>query len=417
MIYYKYFYNLRFMERVALIIDQIGDGENVFEQFASEFEYSYMQGINDEKLKIIQIKIELIERSLQDLSEFITVENENYENVYSFTISKTKAILSVWLPAFSRRNIHPKISDFIVSELDKLLSYLSITNIDKKTIEQIEFDFETQFNIGLNDIRVLRQQFIPNHLHTLSIPQIEDISYGVVTRVVNIVITKEFLGSTTHSCSSLNPTDGEVFENEDTIYIGELKLWIDTNDAAKANLFMSIVTNTLAGIENVKVSILDSGTGSLWQKCKLTITGWFAKEETKQILQKSQKALEAYSLDRHIEPVEKSKVDRQRQEEEIKRMMPVGKVNQLQDIQIEKEKAQLEMLKLNNLEKKIEITSKLSQALANGLYSIDSDYRIEIDNILLISQEAGVITFSTASNLDNILKAEESSTENEIKDE
>ncbi|MBL0236605.1 MAG: hypothetical protein IPQ02_08365 [Saprospiraceae bacterium] len=67
---------------------------------------------------------------------------------------------------------------------------------------------------------------------------------------------------------------------------------------------------------------------------------------------------------------------------------------QLIEIQIDSAKEDLEYKRLLNLEKKIEINSKLSNLLTEKLVNIDSDYRIEIGEAFLLEQKDGKVKYN-----------------------
>lgn len=396
------------MERIALLVDQIGKGENIFENFAIEFENARLKGEINIDINVLQEKIEEIERRLQDISEKINAHNEN-KNIYSIIIKETRKVLSIWLPVFSRRNIAPKILNYFDEELNKLLEYLIINKLEQKNTETILSDFETKFTIGTSQINSFEKEMDNLNLSQLSVEWVEKIAESVVNYVTivydgNAKKTFRLIGfpdskkkamklitRQIKEVQNIDFSSEQIEDGEDTLYSLEMKLWIDTDDASEANRFANEVTQILSKIENVKVLLVDCGKGSYWQTLKIRAQGWFAKEETKQVLAKTQKALEAYALDKHIEPIEKSKIERQKQEEEIKRLMSEEQTKELHQIEIAKGKEELEALKLTNLEKKLVIMDKMSSMLANGLVAIDSNYRIEINGALLIQQTNKVI--------------------------
>lgn len=396
--------------RVALLIDQLGSGENVFEQFAIEFAQAEIQGASDSNTEQLQNKVELIERRLQDLSKKINATNEHLETIYSYTISKTKEILSIWLPLFSKRNMNTSIVEYFQKELNKLYDYVHIKNIESKNLDEITNDFENSFSISTTEVNLIKEKFSKINVQTLALPAISVLTSNLVNDVVKIVQYKSLNTDTKEYMFSIfdEVLKTEIDENENTIYTGVLKVWIDTTKAEEANKFMYLISSVLSTIDNVELEIIDSAMGSLWQKLRIKITGWFAKEETKQILKKGTKALETYAIDRHIEPIEKTKAEKEKTVAEIKRLMSENDTQKLHKIKLEKEKAELESIKLSNFEKKLEIIDKLSLAFSTGLIQIDSDYRIELNDLLIIKQEDTNITIGAIGDIDkNLDKKEE----------
>lgn len=416
------------MERIALLIDQIGKGDNVFEKFAMEFEHSKMEGDWNYSLQDLKEKVELVERKLQDLSEKITAENEQEENIYGVTIQRTKELLSFWLPIFLNRNLAPDSSSFFSKELDELLLYLNIEEIEKKRPQEVKNDFDNLFAISSYEIKKIEVEISPlsSIIDSMDSDGADEFLKEMVKRF--FIIVKERKGDIKISNFIIKHTDvsknlellkskllelhsEKLIQNnfegdENAIYTAELKLWINTTNASEANRFVNIVTSVLGKIEDVDMTILDSGVSSYWQKIKMRIQGWFAKEETKQILEKGKDALESYTLDRHIEPIKKTQSDRKKTEEEIKRMTPIEHSSELHDIHLQKEREGLKAMQLANLERKIEITKKLSEILALGLVTIDSDYRIELNNLLLFKQENGKLEFGNFEDIDDNLNKE-----------
>lgn len=395
--------------RVALLIEELGSGENIFEKFAIEFEQAKLEGISDSNTEQLERRVELIERRLQDLSEKINASNDFFETNYSYTITKSKEILSVWLPMFTRRNLNSNIVDYFRGELNKLYEYVHIKNIELKSLQEIEYDFENLFVISPIEVKLFKEKFSNIDVRKLELPKINQLTINLVNDVVRIFQYKKLSPDGKEFMFSIidDSINEEVRDDENTIYTGKLKIWIDTNKAEEANKFMYLISSILNTIENVELEIIDSGVGSYWQDIKIKIKGWFAKEETKQILKKGSKALESYAIDKHIEPIEKTKAEKEKTKAEIKRLMSEEDTQKLHKLKIEKEKAELESIKLNNLQKKLEIIDKLSIAFSTGLIQIDSDYRIELNDLLLIKQENANITTGSIDDIDENLSKEE----------
>lgn len=85
--------------------------------------------------------------------------------------------------------------------------------------------------------------------------------------------------------------------------------------------------------------------------------------------------------------------------------MTEEQAKELHDIKIAKAREELKALQLGNLERKIDINNKISTQLALGLQNIDSDFRIEMDGVLLIKQESGKVEFGDVDEvIDNAVK-------------
>ncbi|HEX4372019.1 MAG TPA: hypothetical protein VHZ50_01820 [Puia sp.] len=390
---------------IALLVNKRG-GPDVFDSYAREIEQAAMEGdlayeLND--LKIIMNKIQGIERRLQDLGEFINAANENKENIYELTIEKSRQLLHTWLGLFKERNKYPSVINSLNVELDKLDTYVLVSNIETKTVDEIKTDFETQFILDDNILDLYTESV--DYKAAIDANDFEKLSElnsfilaGLYSRMrarISGLIDKHIdkLGSISDDIAN-------------SVYTCEIEIWIDTNDAVEANKFMHLVSSTLSYIDGVELHIVDAKIGSFLQRWRARFADWSSKEETKQILKKGTAALESYALERHIEPIEKSKVERKKTEEDLKRMMSEAQAIELNKLIIEEKKEDLKSKKLLNIKQELEIRNTLSDMLTRGLIDTDSDFKIMINGMLLVKKENQQIEIGDVDDID--LKGEQS---------
>lgn len=114
---------------------------------------------------------------------------------------------------------------------------------------------------------------------------------------------------------SIAEIDKEVDYPFDTNFewILELKFDNDKKQYSASELSFTIwaISEALEKIEGVSVSLVDCGVGSFWFKLILKIKGVVAREEVKQVLNKSKEALEANYIDKPIEETKKIAAERE----------------------------------------------------------------------------------------------------------
>jgi TusA-related sulfurtransferase len=397
----------------ALLVDNSG-GRNIFEMYAQEIEQAYLDsGDLNKDLAFILEKIQAVERQLQDLSEHINATNENEETVYSVTISNSRNLLNVWHGLFRDRDIYPNVVSYLSTELDKLINYTTYENVSQKIVPEIKDDFDTQFILEPNILDAFTDAVDYNE-----VAKENDISKLLE---LNSLILKNVYDKLTENVKKLSldivllksDLDAKIEDGEDTLYTWDVSLWIDTTDAVEANKFMYIISSALGYIEDVKIDITDTKVGSFLQKWIVKFKGWISKDDAKQILKKGAElthkgatALESYALDRHIEPIEKSRADRKKVEEDLKRLVTEDQAKELNELLVKEKREDLKAKKLANFKSQLELRRALSEMLANGLLEIDSDYKIMINNLLLISQENKKIELGNIEEINDESKKE-----------
>lgn len=391
----------------ALLVDNSG-GRNIFEMYAQEVEQARLDsGDLNNDLSNIMDKIQAVERQLQDLSESINATNENEDSIFSVTINNSRNLLNVWHGLFRDRDVYPNVISYLSTELDKLINYTTIENIKNKSVDEIKKDFETQF--------ILDPNILDNYTEAVNYNQAAQENDLDKLEELNSYILKNLYQRMTENIKKLkfdivllkSDIDAQIEDGENTLYKWDVSLWINTTDAVEANKFMNIISSALGYIEDVKIDIIDANVGSFIQRWMVKFRGWIAKDDTKQVLKKGGQmvkkgatALESYALDRHIEPIEKSKTDRKKVEEDIKRLLTEEQAKELNDLLVQEKREDLKAKRLANFKSQLDLRKVLSEMLANGLLEVDSDYKIMINNLLLISQENKKIELGDIDKID-----------------
>jgi len=370
------------MKEILLLTDKKG-GKNIFDYYAREIEKDNLISGGSPQHQGLLETLMILERRIQDINEKIKPGIIRSSDPFRHASNFAKNYISKFASLFQLRNLNPSIVLEFEAELKKLASILDVENVKSMVYTELDVEF-AQLK--------LRQE---NLLKSNGISKDDENVIENEGMVVKVVLRTPLEKTNTDNSSIASAKDKQIesiIHSEETVYTCKVKLWIDTKDPVEANRFTSIVASVLGNIPETELEILDSGIGSVWQEWKLKIKGWFAKEETKQIIDKGLKAAEAYSLDKFIEPIEKSKADRKKVGRETEQLFTKEQAEKLNEVKLEMAEEELMAKKLSNIEKQIEISRKLSELLSQGLISIDSDYRIEINNLLLIEQKDKKIT-------------------------
>jgi len=163
--------------------------------------------------------------------------------------------------------------------------------------------------------------------------------------------------------------------------------------------FISLIETFINAIhlidsENIDIQLINWGNGSKWAEFKIRFKTFWSKEETKEILTKTSKALQAELFDKKIGEAEKLKAEAFKTNKEAENLMDKEGAN-------EKNKLDIQMRKLEVLEKQIEIESKiedlrakkidnhikLSGMIKDGLINNDTNFTIELNGMLYIQKE------------------------------
>ncbi|TAJ14053.1 hypothetical protein DMA11_06785 [Marinilabiliaceae bacterium JC017] len=144
------------------------------------------------------------------------------------------------------------------------------------------------------------------------------------------------------------------------------------------------LTESFEKIDGISLEIIELGRGSLWAKIKTVFENEVSKEECKNILNKSKKALESKYLDKEILEVKKT-------EKEIEGMPDAKHLKENRRLELENRRLQNEKLNIENKLKKLEFIKGISELVKQGMLKVDSDFQIMINDLLYTGIENGKI--------------------------
>lgn len=408
------------MERAKIeILSDQGDGKDIFEQFAGAFERAALSKESIPNLYSLMEYFQMVERLLQDLGEKIdTPELQGhllYEGPQMSVTDNTKKMLFVWMALFNSRSRFPDVPALLENDLLSLIGYLETAKSGPtgkgeneadtgRFAERVSWDFDHKFLVSLSLVKTIEESKDPQPESDKMQMKLDELAMAFhgkhysddqLTRLYEMI----YQNASKRSHPENNQRDiaidqsCAIADGEDVIYTWSAEVWIDTRDAGKANKFMYSLCSALLLIEGVEIEIADCGIGSIFQRWRIHIKGWFAKEEVVQVMEKAVRAAEAYSLDRHIEPVEKMKLEREKiskdiekMEDDRSRMMTEDQVREMHELELESKREDVRAKKLANIKQHLEIQQLLSERMAKGFVEVDSDYRIMINNLLAIKQ-------------------------------
>lgn len=404
---------LRCMKKVELeILSDRGGGRNIFEQFASEFERAALEKEQIPNLFALMEYFPLVERLLQDLGEDNDIPEEggvSYGDARKMIIRNTKTLLSVWMALFESRANFPEVPVLLERELHSLVDYLNpiifrtshkpgSKNEVGKFVNMIPEDFDLRFLVSLSRVKAIKgnkEEEADLEIVSKIMRRQYRYSENELQQLYEMVLSNSDITSFSdrEGPKSQRGPSQVVEDGEDVIYTWFAEVWIDSRDAGKANKFMHSFSSALLFIEGVEIEIIEAGVGSFFQKWLIRIRGWFAKEEVAQVMEKTFRAAEAFSLDRHIEPVEKIKLEKEKlskdiekMEEDRKRTMTETQIKEMHELELEGKREDIKAKKLANIKQHLEIQQLLSQRMAKGFVEVDSNYRIMINDLLAIKQ-------------------------------
>lgn len=386
---------------------------------------------NDNNNSEIVNLIERIDRNYQDLSQVHESSDLRDERTIDVFI-KINRIINGWLPVI-KFSVNADIRGSFISDLEALNNLILQEIAALKSHSALGVDWNDKFSIPFSSLLAL-QEACKTEFHKISevLLDIDKANRKVVhdlhiySGAFIIELTKSKENTYRENIYKRKPRQLEgvsdldlIYEQVskslslDTVLTCTMTLYIDTCDAIIANNYMHIVTAVLGSIRDVEIEIIDAGKGSYWQKCKLKITGFFARDEVKDVLKKSKESMEAQLYGKHVVPVEKMVVEKNVLEQELNSMMPTENAQELHQIRLEKEKSELEQIKLQNLKTKLELIKEMSEMLSLGLLKVDSDFSIELSSVLgdtmtIFEKKGDNYKFIDELNdIDNVLSTEE----------
>jgi hypothetical protein len=370
----------------------------IFEDLASIFERT---NFNSPSLQDRGIKMLMqVERRFQDLDDITSALGKASPEYLQTSINCCREFLTYWKHFLSVKSTEDLFEEYLVF-LEKLLVLLTELKNVSGRYEKFFPYIKELFNsieplLKEHKIEVNYETFLAEN-SPVKIEGIEKVELPEELKHREIVksskrpkkiIPVDPLDHDNQKPDPKNtPAPSYSFDKENFLYEWDMELWIDTKDAAKANHFMYLVSSTLSYIDDVELTLVDIRIGSLWQKWKIKIIGFFAKKRTQEVLAKALKTAEVYSMDRHIEPVEKTKAEKEQIEATTKTILTEAQANKLNELIIEEKEQDVLAKKLANTERLLHIDNSIGQRLGKGLFEFEDDFRIMIKGLLFAEQK------------------------------
>jgi hypothetical protein len=243
---------------------------------------------------------------------------------------------------------------------------------DEKELENINFKIRDRFEKNIFEI------------HNNELNGSIDIEY-IRKKAKSVEIDKIFIDYSYHIANSAITKWEIVIKTKEN----------HPNASQFFNLLFSVSTAIeLISDDEIEVFLADWGNGSKWAKLVVQFKGFLAKEETKEILHKAKKAAEAELFDIRITNVEKSVAETEKIKKETANMVSEEMANETNYIDLERKKLELlekavdvENKILDGKSKRIELATKLSNLIKDGIIQNDSDIQIEINNLLFFGNK------------------------------
>lgn len=191
----------------------------------------------------------------------------------------------------------------------------------------------------------------------------------------------------------------------------------DNNNPSAISYCIWTLATSLQQINGVTVIIDSWGTGSLWVKLKILISNIWARDEVKEVIEKSRDAVIADCLDKRIEQVRKLESERVKIDEEIvslkkkRDLMPSKKEaassrkreKKLQELEIDDKVLDVQRKYIENSIKSLEFMEKASDLIKDGIIKTDR-VEIDINKLFFLSIDSEIVR--RGMNINEILKSE-----------
>lgn len=350
------------------------EGENIFERFASEINQARLvdKAHNDELIYILHI-LNDIEKNAQFL-----ISLSSQSNVYPEAVCEMKNLLDVWFFLFKQRMSLENFYVHFINDLDHLKIYTSVNNLKGISVEELKLEFDDKFLVSTSFLNL----FLEYDFSRLDGDTMLDFEKkNIALHIWQFLIFRAEEGIP-YASEKEKVTEWSAY------------LCISTRNASKSNEYFHLLSSLLGYIDDVELIVIDAGLGSLFQRWIIKLNSAFAKATVKRLLVKTGIAIESYSLDRHTEPIERSKIEKEKTNEELKRMMTKEDARELHRLTLEDKREEIKAKKIANIKATLELNDMLTERLAKGLIEIDSDFRLIINELLVIKRENGKIEIS-----------------------
>lgn len=174
------------------------------------------------------------------------------------------------------------------------------------------------------------------------------------------------------------------------------------------------ISAALEQIDGVQIKLEDWGIGSRWARIKLQIRDFLAKEEVKEVLDKSKNAIEAKYVDTPIEEVKKIKAEREKLEKETESLTNATDAERLRQLNIEKLELENKATEIKIMQERINVIRGISELVTDGIIQNDSKIQILVNDMLYLEKDnEGVLLGENIEIIeeDQVIKKKEKDTE------
>lgn len=371
---------------------------------------------NDSSLaSIAQENLKLLGQSLLETStdifnkELPLKQLVNFFHAFDVVLSKSKKVTAESNIKFNLAftNLIPNVTELasrVSSNIERIgdskfrntwLSHLQtlLKSSHEKRFDEISSEFDSMMTQMIShsseNIRYVKKLY--SHVYTIDILKIKDVQLDQISLYVDDKRTRTI---------SLNvPFQEYTSRYGDLVWEMDLTVKDDRN-LSKVGFLLWSLGASLESIPGVETQITEFGEGSLWTRVKIFFKDLVAKEETKEVLDKTREALESQYFDKPIEEAKKIQSEKDKLNAETK--LIEKQVDELDsefttlqkqyDIQSKVldnrgKLLDIESKELDNSFRKIELIEKLSHIAANGIIQID-DLKIDINEVLFITKNS-----------------------------
>ncbi|WP_298248089.1 hypothetical protein [uncultured Christiangramia sp.] len=161
----------------------------------------------------------------------------------------------------------------------------------------------------------------------------------------------------------------------------------DNYSATQIGYTIWSISTALEQIDGVKVKLEDWGLGSRWARIKIQIRDFLAKEEVKEVLDKSKDAVEAKYLDTPIEEAKKIKAEREKLQKETEGLIDSKDADKLRKLEIEKLELENRAAEIRIMQDKLNVIKGISQLVADGVIQNDSKIQVMVNDMLFLEKD------------------------------
>lgn len=418
---------------------------NLIENFKLRILKSGISKDNQPKYDFIERSLTILERNLDDLAKY-ELKEPHIVKLGNYSIHK---MLREWSSIFRVLGMR---HEFIINfSYNILISAALLSNV--KYLETIDFRKYVKFLSPRRMDRIRYEKESSNKNQTINSVAIyiEDtnekiIEYG--SRGIPIdLVNSDFLADSIKKRRDSNKyrslhfeeildQEIEVFRNRinsrriiseiknerelprDTSFEWTIEMrFVDFEDNYKSSQIgytIWSISAALEQIDGVKITLEDCGKGSRWLKLKMEIRDFLAKEEVKQVLDKSKDAIEAKYLDTPIEEAKKIKAEREKVERETASLINSKDAEKLRELEIEKLELENRAAEVRIIQEKLKVIKGISELIADGVLQNDSKIQLIVNDMLFLEKDNEQITLGEDIEVieeDQILMKKEKDTE------